>query len=87
MTLGDAAFDYWRSGLSWAPASASREYEMLKDYVLPLLGHLEVERITREHVQALKCILRAQGLDDFTYRGTVAALTGVLLMFAPTAVA
>jgi hypothetical protein len=81
-TLKDALFDYWRWGLSSeSPQELTRECELIEKLVLPVFGRVSVEAIGSDHRHALALMLRSNGVDDFTIRRALEALSSICFFF------
>lgn len=75
VTVRDAAFDYWRLGLDLArPGLATSDYVLLDRYVLPLLGHLDVELVRERDIELIAFLLEMEGLDERVAARTIHSL-------------
>lgn len=85
ITVRDAAFDYWRLGLDLQrPGLADRYYVLLDRYVLPLIGHMDVEAVSELHIEAIALVLGLQEIDERITAHTIRSLRlAVALARAP----
>lgn len=63
---------------SWKPKTYQTNYERMFNYVLPIIGHIDIHKLKVPHVDKLKSELLNQGLAPTTANSCKRALNGVL---------